>query len=73
MIFVVVRPNVCGEVMLAESGTFTYLFGGGEDILRPLSEGLRSPTDILLASILCILPVATLSLLITSSAVAVLN
>lgn len=57
---------------LSES-RFDDLLGGGEDILRPCSEGLLSPTDIFLASIDGILPAATLSLLIVSSAGAVLN
>jgi hypothetical protein len=51
----------------------TYLFGGGDDILRPPSEGLLSPTDMFLASTDGSLPVATLSLRIVSSAGAVLN
>lgn len=55
------------------SKSTTYLLGGGEDILRPCSEGLLSPMDIFLASIDGILPAATLSLLIVSSAGAVLN
>lgn len=51
-----------------------HLFGGGDDIrLCPPSKGLLSPTDIFLASIDGILPAATLSLLIVSSAGAVLN
>jgi hypothetical protein len=61
-------PRKCSRVERT-----TYLFGGGEDILLPPSDGLLSPTDIFLASIDCIFPVATLSLRIVSSAGAVLN
>lgn len=73
MIFVAVRSNVCGGGNAQLSGRFTYLLGGGDDILRPPSEGLLSPTDIFLASIDCNFPAATLSLRIVSSAGAVLN
>ena len=52
----------------------TYLLGGGDDILLcPPSEGFLSPMDIFLASSDGILPAAKLSLLIVSSAGAVLN
>ncbi len=73
MIFVVVRPNVCFQGNGQGSRSMTYLLGGGDDILRPPSAGLLSPTDNFLASIDGILPVATLSLLIVSSAGAVWN
>jgi hypothetical protein len=51
----------------------TYLLGGGDDILRPPVEGFLSPTDMFLASTVGSFPVATLSLLMVSSAGAVLN
>ena len=73
MIFVAVRSNVCGRGNAQVLESFTYLLGGGDDILRPPSEVLLSPIDIFLASIDCNFPAATLSLLIVSSAGAVLN